>query len=248
MLKAFSFDELLTGFGVLTPVIFGLIILTKKLCRQLSGRRSGAEREGKDGTERSGFFGRATTAVDLVTQAVTIAGLVLWVMDATALWRPVWSALGLNQRVFPDLNGTWTGTILSNGRIHKHPDLCTKPLPSPDPTACNSQDPAKFVCLPVEVKISMTLVSTDVELTLCDNLKSESSGVSLTRRSGFHVPRLTYLFDSDNPGPSSPPQFHGATYIDIDIEKAIPLVGYYWTDRDWEIGHQTAGQIRLTRQ
>jgi hypothetical protein len=246
MLKAFSFDELLTGFGVLTLIVLGLIVFTKKLCTRLFHRRLGRSKQ--EASEKNGFLGRAMAMVDLVTQAVTIAGLVLGVLDATALWRPLWRVFGLNQWIFPDVSGTWTGTILSNGPIHGHPDSCTKGLPSPDRTKCSSPDPTKFVCLPVEVKISMTLVSTDIELTLCDNLKSESTGVSLTRRSGFHDARLSYFFDSENAGASRPPQFHGAAYIDIDVSRPVPLRGAYWTDREWQDGKQTAGEVRLVGQ
>jgi hypothetical protein len=275
MLKAFAFGELLTGFGVLTLVVLGLIILTDRLSKRFF-ERSGTGPEGqepppKEGTaapqgqeppskagtavpqgqeapEKTNFFGRATKTVGQVMQAIGVAGFVLWAFDATGLWRPVWSICGLNQLVFPDLNGTWTGTILSNGRIHKHPDACTKPLPSPDRTNCVSPDPEKFVCLPVEVTISMTLLSTDVELILCDDLKSESTGESLTRRAGLQDPRLSYQFESKNPGASSPEAFHGAGYIDIEINKPIPLRGTYWTNRDWRLGHQTAGEVRLVRK
>lgn len=235
MLAAFSIDELLEGFGYLTLGIFVLVIFFRRL---------GGVALGEQIPLRGGIAGLAVAVGGLITQAVGIAGLALWVLDVTQAWRPVWRVLGLDQLVFPDLNGRWSGTILSNGPQLGYKDLCQGAGSGPAPATCTSSDPARFACLPVEVKVSMTLVKTDLELSLC-NLHSHSSAVSLTRRTGTYDAKFAYQFEV----PAQPPTsndagaFLGSAILEVDSKRSMH--GYYWTDRNWREGRQTAGYVTL---
>lgn len=236
MLAAFSIDELLEGFGFLTLFIFVLVILVKRLGGVTIGRQI---------PFRGSLSGLAMAVAGLISQAVGVAGLALWLLDVTHAWRPVWSVLGLDRLVFPDLNGTWKGTIFSNGPQHGYTDLCPSGSGT-GPATCPSPEPGKFVCLPVEVTVSMTFITTDLELLLCD-FHSHSTGVSLTRRTGTYDPKLTYLFGVPDQPPTNqdPTAFVGGAVLDVGNRS---MKGHYWTDRNWRDARQTAGYIRLTPQ
>jgi hypothetical protein len=236
MLAAFSIDELLKGFGFLTLVLFVLIILVKKLRGITIGKQ----------ISLGGGIARLVVAVGgLMTQAVGIAGLMLWLADITHAWRPVWSALGLSQSVFPDLNGSWKGIILSNGPQHGYTDIC--PRTGSATANCASSNPTKFVCLPVEVIGTMTLLTTDLELILC-NFHSHSTAVSLKRRTRTYNAELTYTFKVPSQPPTGPDTepFEGSAILEVDNKRSMQ--GYYWTNRYWKEGRQTAGSIELMPQ
>jgi hypothetical protein len=242
MLAAFSFGELAKGFGILSIIVFALILVIRGLHRKrLSGGTS------KPKTRARAIFAVVAAAMS----AIGISGSVLTILDVTQAWRVFWipnSVVDLNKLVFPDLNGKWVGAILSNGPQHGYRDSL-RHLPK---TECEklfrqAVDEMKFVCLPVNYSISMSLFRIKMEL-ISGDYRSESKSVSLKRKTEMNA-QITYLFDvrEQNPSNSDRPLFMGAAVLDIKDIADWELDGVYWTDRDWEAGKQTAGHVVLTR-
>jgi hypothetical protein len=190
--------------------------------------------------------------VDAALAAIGIVGLVLTILNWTSLWRVLWiphaGALDLNRLVFPDLNGKWTGRILSNGRQHGYEDV-SSPLSHADCVKWfGDYDEKNFVCLHINYDISMSLFSIDLQLDT-GTLKSVSRSVSLKRRDEQNPAQFTYLFDVKTSEPQREDvKFTGAASINVvESGKDLTLEGIYWTERNWQTGKQTGGRIKLIR-
>lgn len=233
MLAVFPIGEVLKAFaylalGVLFAIIFVKWLFGKPLGKQIPIGTS--------------YRSSASAVLGLISQAVGIASLSLYLLDVTGAWRPVWHTFGLSQSVFPDLNGTWKGEIFSNGRQLDYKDIC---IPRGADTAtcatCSSSDP-RFACYPVEMIVSMTLFKADVDLILC-NFRSRSRAVSLKSREGTYPAELRYQFEvEERPYPCESTKFNGAAIIKVTGKL---MEGTYWTDRNWEERRQTAGSVTL---
>lgn len=237
MLAAFSFAELLQGFGILCIVVFVVIVLIKKLhlARNVDGEK-------QDSVE---FSRVAFKIVGVAFQAVGISVFILTVLDLTNAWRVLWrpnGVLDLNGVVFPDLNGRWEGLLLSNGPLQDAPSN-PQQMPKPDCSAFGEPGVERFGCDHVTVNISMGLFATDVQLNLGKSV-SHSKGLSLKRRHQQRNAQLMYFFEAVA---LDGLHFNGAAVLDAEVKNEVVLQGGYWTDRNWRAGKNTAGLVRLTR-
>jgi SMODS-associating 2TM, beta-strand rich effector domain len=223
MLWAFSLVELIWVFAILSVVAFLIVALVRH--RQWTRLIS-------DG--KIGLLGREIFSA--VTGAITFVGFLLTVLDYTNSWRWGWIAnnwLDLNKLVFPDLNGTWHGSLSSNTRGEGVENGVCPWL--------DQSNRSQFGCYQIDMTISMGLFDTDVRLKLGD-ATSESKGVSLIRKGADY--QLMYLFVRTHP---YDPPFNGAAVLDVRFDNQLVLEGHYWTDRDWQKGMQTAGYARVRR-
>ncbi|WP_394250644.1 hypothetical protein [Vibrio profundi] len=163
---------------------------------------------------------------------LTFAALV-WLIG-TYLWRLVWRFpyLGtklLNQNVCPDLNGDWTGEVISTYK-DKHGDPIKKN---------------------VNIVIKASLFSFDIRLVSDDQYQRSTvvqSEIYKDQRDGSFY--LSYIFESviDQPESTDDSKFDGSAKLHIRFEDdTIKLVGVYWTNRCWQKGLQTAGKIELQK-
>src|ERR1700761_1435544 len=181
MLSAFSIDELAFGFGLLSIAVFLVIFVFRGLSRFFRGPDRAREEHAAASVASAGAsapkrsFAQSAKAwlkrrlelayafVDAGLAAIGVAGLILTILNWTSLWRVLWipqvGSLDLNRLVFPDLNGRWTGVILSNGRLQGYEDT-GKPLSHEDCVKWfGAYEEKTFVCLPIEYDISMSLFS-----------------------------------------------------------------------------------------
>src|SRR5258708_14073801 len=100
MLAAFSFEELAEGFGILSIIVFVLILFFRRFR-----------------TRKPGRYG-LSALIEAAVKSIGICGLILTTLNFTQVWRVFWapnSILHLNKLVFPHFHGKWTGPILTNG-------------------------------------------------------------------------------------------------------------------------------------
>ena len=141
MLAAFSIDNS-SKASVSTLFIFVLVILVKRLGGVTIGRQI---------PFRGSLSGLAMAVAGLISQAVGVAGLALWLLDVTHAWRPVWSVLGLDRLVYPDLNGHRRGPFF---RTVPSMDIRTAARRLRVPARRLLSASGNFVCLQVEVTVS----------------------------------------------------------------------------------------------
>lgn len=167
----------------------------------------------------------------------TLGGLILFGLGSSALFpwlcrcRPLCG-------VFPDLDGTWNGTLTSNWPlVSAH--LPRAPLDGPlQPVAATLHIKARLL------SIHLTL---ETETRYSD---SETVLVGIAK-SGGETPSLTYVYRSRVPGPlpTDTGSHHGAARLELRHEDGAPtLRGNYWTDRNWERGLNTAGLAIFRKQ
>ena len=95
------------------------------------------------------------------------------------------------------------------------------------------------------------LTRIDMSLTMDDGyLTSETVTCSLRRDRGERRPVLFYIYESHVSAPKNTDSDRhlGAARVTIPLERRPKVLeGNYWTDRNWHLGLNTAGRIRLRR-
>jgi hypothetical protein len=149
------------------------------------------------------------------------------------VWRWVWKIpfVGslLNERVCPDLNGSWTGKTISTYKDEQGN--------------------------PYEKEVNMVIKATffgfDIRLLSVDKYQRSTviqSEISKDLRDGAFY--LSYIFESvvDQPKETDDSKFDGAARLHVRLEDGeVKLVGKYWTNRGWQRNMQTAGTISLRK-
>jgi hypothetical protein len=133
----------------------------------------------------------------------------------------------LNIKVCPDLNGKWSGYIVSSFK----------------------DDSGKAITKQVEMDIAADFLGFDIKLRSKDNYQRstvvQSEIYKDTRDGIFYV---SYIFESvvDLPKETDDSKFDGAAKLAVRFDdNEITLIGTYWTNRAWQRGDNTAGTIRL---
>ncbi|MFT2091889.1 hypothetical protein [Paraglaciecola sp. 2405UD69-4] len=149
------------------------------------------------------------------------------------LWRWLWKipVVGslLNEKVCPDLNGTWIGKTISTYK-DEHGNPYEKE---------------------VEMVIKATFFGFDIRLVSVDKYQRSTvmqSEILKDPRDGAFY--LSYIFESvvDQPKETDDAKFDGAARLHVRFEgNDIKLVGRYWTNRGWQRNMQTAGTISLQK-
>ena len=169
-----------------------------------------------------------------LTLPVLIIFIVFTWLIGTYVWRAVWKIpfIGstlLNQKVCPDLNGTWVGETVSTF------------------TDADGNPYRKAVKLVVKA----SFFNFDIRLISDDKYQRSTvvqSEIYKDHRNGSFY--LSYIFESviDQPVDTDDSKFDGSAKLHIRFEEnEINLVGVYWTNRCWQKGMQTAGTINLHR-
>jgi len=167
----------------------------------------------------------------------TLGGLILFGLGSSGLFpwlcrcRPLCG-------VFPDLDGTWKGTLESNW-----PQVSTR-LP---------RAPLDGPLQPVAVTLRIKARLLSIHLTLETETRYSDSETVLVGigKSGGETPSLTYVYRSRVPGPlpTDTQSHHGAARLELRDEDGVPtLRGNYWTDRNWERGFNTAGMAVFRKE
>lgn len=156
---------------------------------------------------------------------------IIWLLAKWG-WKLVWYIPKLdrilNETVCPNLNGKWTGYVVSSFKDEEG----------------NSKKKH------VEMVIKANFIGFEIKLKSTDNYQRstviQSEIYKDPRDSNFYV---SYIFESviDNPLPTDDSKFDGAAKLVVRFENNnIFLVGTYWTNRAWQRGENTAGTISLT--
>lgn len=168
--------------------------------------------------------GMKPSPLGLISIIVTILGC-LAIVAQSALFGALRRSPWLQAKTFPDLNGSWTGTMVSTWAV--------------DPTTSRPPDP-----IPATFTIRQTLFSTKVTLKT-----SESDSVSdhevLEPHYDIRRFRIWYSYtNTPKTGVRDRSGVHdGVGYLEMDWDSdRNKLVGRYYTDR------QTAGEIELKRK
>ncbi|HBC3912525.1 MULTISPECIES: hypothetical protein [Vibrio harveyi group] len=180
--------------------------------------------------ERDGF-----DVVTRLTMPVLVLFILLTWLMGTYVWRVVWKIpyIGttlLNQKVCPDLNGTWVGETVST-------------------FSDNDGNPYRKA---VTLDIKASFFNFDIRLISDDQYQRSTvvqSEIYKDQRDGSFY--LSYIYESvvDQPLKTDDSKFDGSAKLHIRFDSSeITLVGVYWTNRCWQKGMQTAGTIKLSKK
>jgi hypothetical protein len=167
--------------------------------------------------------GEPTIPLKWVSLIVFVIGTV-FVIVFNFSWRWVWRKFPVMNRVaFPDLNGTWEGTLVSTWI---------------DPATQQSKPP-----IPVMFWITQNLFDMTVRMRTGES-KSYSTRYFAEANHVLQVFRIWYSYD-DQPNAQygwRSPRHEGVAWLEMDVATdATKLRGQYFTQR------QTLGDIEITR-
>ncbi|MCY1030677.1 hypothetical protein OV207_04345 [Corallococcus sp. BB11-1] len=154
----------------------------------------------------------------IATLSSMVVTCTLALLSSNFFWRPLWRiVVRFNGSVYPDLNGTWEGTIMPN--------------PSHG---------AKVSEIPIRARIRQS--TTDILIDFYgETVKSVTLSATPRIYQGQHF--LYYIYRAEPRGTVRPP-YEGTTTLRVQTEAKsnkphLTLSGQYYTVR------QTAGEIRL---
>ena len=227
MYRMLTLPELIRAFGLLSALVFILLILVAKPEMDWSLIR---------------YIGLSTTIVILIVLALGNGPVFRF------FWRFGW----VQDIFFPYIHGDWRGTIASNWAIieqlreyaqnpKKGANLSHFTL---DHTPATQKD--------VVVKIDASFFKLEAQMSSKDDyMESVTIIIKPQRRREGEKAKLYYFFDARVPMPKATDSAHhfGAAALNVTLlkEGKVLMEGHYWTDRDWHKGINTAGRIRLER-
>ncbi|MCW4629414.1 MULTISPECIES: hypothetical protein [Marinomonas] len=181
------------------------------------------------------FNGDGLDIVTRLTLPILIVFIAFTWFMGTYVWRAIWKIpyLGstlLNQKVCPDLNGTWVGETVSTFKD-------------------DEGNPYKKM---VTLVAKASFFNFDIKLVSLDKYQRSTvvqSEIYKDQRNGSFY--LSYIFESvvDQPVETDDSKFDGAAKLHVRFDdNQITLVGVYWTNRCWQKGMQTAGTIILVKK
>ena len=194
----------------------------------------------------SNFFGMLAAPMPYLSQvsaSVIAVSALLFVAGQTSIFPWLCGLPGM-WRLFPNIDAEYTVEISSNWSIIEARNEGREPDVSLEGEPVLLKRVGK-------ARISARLTQIGMTLTMDDEyLSSETVTCSVQRHRGEHKPVLFYVYDSSVSAPKkTDSQRHmGAARLSIPLERCPKvLAGNYWTDRNWHLGLNTAGHIRLTR-
>ena len=169
-------------------------------------------------------------------------GMLTFAIGGTRAWRWIWKKFPvLNMQVFPDLNGVWKTEMASNIKAiaEYHPELIEL-----DTAKINSVILGEF-------KIKQNWFGINIRFDGEDDYSNSDTIFVLPQRDK-ETGRLylTYVFRNLTPdNAASDEQTHmGAARVEISDRDGFRVMrGYYWTNRNWKRGLNTAGSITVTK-
>jgi hypothetical protein len=168
------------------------------------------------------FTGHLPPLLKAISFAILVVGTGAGFV-AEHLWRSVWRILPFLQTlVFPDLNGKWTGMLISTAT---------------DPSTGHSPPP-----IPIDVTIRQGLFSTSVSMRTGEST-SHSTRAFLEPFRDTGRFRIWYGYDNDPQAQvrHRSSRHEGVAYLEMDAAQPDRLTGTYYTAR------KTTGDLKLTR-
>ncbi len=190
--------------------------------------------------------------------AVLVIDILLFVLTLKPVWRLLWRTIPLLNGYFPDLNGDYDVELNSNWPIHQR--LLEAAAGRAEKFDPRSPDIDKPALAPTRIKGSIDLSFYWVRVKMWasepENPRSVIEGsrtlsASLIRASDGLPNRIAYIYQQknrrDRQAVTDDSVFEGAALLSID-EKGRALRGEYWTNRSWQQGLSTAGQILFRKK
>lgn len=181
---------------------------------------------------------RARRALAALPMTITLVTLVT-VLVGKFSWGLVAGWPFVEEMVYPDIRGTWRGTVKSIWR-----DV---PSSSQVPFADTIQHGKEIT---VVARIHQDWFSFKVDLETGNNY-SRSATMAVwpeVQESVNRRYRLWYVYLNETPEPVDGDAIahYGAAVVEFSRDQSVGvLAGHYWTDRNWTTGKNTAGRIRL---
>jgi hypothetical protein len=185
--------------------------------------------------------------------SITIAGVFLGILSRPTtvdwLWRQI---PALNVWVAPNLNGEYVLETSSNWSIQKRMLDCVDGRSS-TPSAAPPDDSE---LLRVSGKLTIRLGLLSIEAHYVPNTAEASRSESFIVTAGVESPRrdgcfwFHYVFEGRVPNPiatTDSDTYYGAASLRVEHGSTDKMEGYYWTNRSWRKGINTAGKARITR-
>lgn len=171
-------------------------------------------------------------------QAMTVTSLIFAALGnpriyaLVATWTPLrWSS--------PKISGFWEGELRSNwAEVSARSIAGEQAMPT--------------ALVPVNAYINASLFHAVMELESANGRYSRSQTIALrvARDPETDLVQLRYLYKNSTPAPlKTDEQVHyGAALLNFSDRNGVQeLEGFYWTNRNWQKGLNTAGTIRLRR-
>ena len=147
-------------------------------------------------------------------------------------------------RLFPNIDGEYQVEISSNWSVIKARNEGREAAVSPE-------GDVELFAKVGKATITARLTRIDMSLVMDDGyLSSETVTCSLRREKSERRPVLFYVYESRISAPKNTDSDRhlGAARVTIPLKRQPDVLdGNYWTDRNWHLGLNTAGQIKLCR-
>jgi hypothetical protein len=163
-------------------------------------------------------------------------------------WRVLWRLIPpANRALFPDLNGVWVGTALSNWpAIDKLRGAASRG------EKLNLDDLSEIGLLPspLVVQIRANIFGVWVKSVQKNTSSSSRSLSASVRRDKDHeLFLLTYTYNqvTPEPGATDEGEHLGAAMLEFEFADLRIAEGYYWTRRCWVDGRNTAGRLNFRK-
>lgn len=198
-----------------------------------------------------GLPASGTEWLRLASSSIAIFAIVILLVGGSsaryAPWRLIWQVLPfLNDSVFPDLNGTWTGNTCSNWPLidaQRKAAMASGGLKQADIEQMMLQEDG--ITLQIRASLFKLQISAELQRT---GSKSYSLSQRVIRDDRRDIFELSYVYRQETPEPviTDESAHLGAAALDFD-PKQMRLCGYYWTTRSWRQGLNTAGRLDVHR-
>ena len=198
--------------------------------------------------DRIGLNFNAYRVASLVAATVPVAIVIIFGSSKySSPWRWLWRKFPhLNQWVFPDLNGTWTGKTKSNWSVIQALRESAENQKSLDLAKLSE---VELQDGDIAVQISASLFSLNVTSMSGNEGIVRSITAKAVRDDNSGDITIHYIFLAEMPLPSSTDEglHKGAVSLTIYGPTWTTARGEYWTRRKWREGMNTAGNFEIVR-
>jgi hypothetical protein len=184
--------------------------------------------------------------------------IALFIFTLKPVWRLLWKAVPALNRYFPDLNGEYDVELHHNWPIQQRMlEAAAGEGERFDPRSPQTTKPALGI---TRIRASIDLSFYWIRLKMWSVSPEEAGSViedsrtlstSLIRPCDGHPHRIAYIYQQknrrDRKAVTDDTVFEGAALINVE-GGGETLRGEYWTNRAWQDGLSTAGQIVLTKR
>lgn len=180
-----------------------------------------------------------------------------WLLLNVILWNPIWRWLWrkvplLNEKVFPDLNGTWDVELQSNWPRQEQMLNAAKTGTPFDISSCNEQELSPLLRLKLRAEISQSWWKIEMKLSNPEQNtpidRSETISLDPFPSDGQKRCGICYFFkqfnNTDNVADEA--EFFGAARLEYN-QDADTLEGLVWNARMWRRAMNTAGKVTFRR-